>query len=332
MGLHEHRTVKRMKVRILSLCLALGFWPWIPSASPAGSEAFFFSQPTRPIKISTNLVTVPVSVTDAEGSMVPDLGIEDFRIKEDGRTETISKLVQAGESPLQLVLIFDLSGSIHSNFEFERTAASRFIDTVLKPKDTVSIISVSNKPIVQLESSSSPTEALEVLSALHPTEDATAFFDSIVLAADLLNRSTAPSSRQATVIFSDGEDNRSDHGFSDALDAMKHSSAVVYAINPSGPSIRLNEISRMGQGWLASFAQKTGGTVFVSDRTEDLDAVYERIAFELRAQYLLSYYSSNTLADGTFRNISVSLPDKPSLNVRARQGYYAVEMTSELRK
>jgi len=332
MELKDLQPGKRICKGIVLLSICWGLTALIPAASPAGAEPAAFRQTYPAIRISTNLVTVPVSVTDPEGSTVEDLEIRDFQLREDGRAEEISKLVQAGESPLQLVLVFDLTGSIFSDFEFERTAASRFIDKVWKPGDTITIISIDKQPAVSLETSYSPEEALRVLSQLQPTENATAFYDSIVLAAELLNGATAPGTRQAAVIFSDGEDNRSDHGFKDALDAMRHSNTVVYSINPSGPSIRLNEISRIGQKCLLSLAGKTGGTAFVSNRASDLDDIYDRIAFELRAQYLLSYYSSNTHADGSYRSISVTLPEKPDLNVRARLGYYAIDVPSDMLK
>jgi hypothetical protein len=50
--------------------------------------------------------------------------------------------------------------------------------------------------------------------------------------------------------------------------------------------------------------------------------VFERIAKELRAQYLLEYYSSDRRNDGSYRQIVVRIPNRPDLRVRARQGYY----------
>lgn len=332
MGSHEFKPVKHTGIPVLFLCILWSLTAALAAADSQVVQTTALRQPVRAIRISTNLVTVPVSVTDTSGQTVANLSVEDFQIAEDGHKETVSKLVQAGQSPLQLVLVFDLSGSIYSDFEFERMAASRFIEKVWKPGDTISILSVSKRPAVCLTASPSSQEALKTLSNLQPSESATAFFDSIVKAAELQKRATAPSTRQAAVIFSDGEDNRSDSSFSDALSAVRHSNIVVYSINPSGTSIRLNEISIRGQKWLAALAGKTGGTAFVSNQTPDLDDIYDRIAFELRAQYLLSYYSSNTHTDGAFRSITVSLPGKPGLRVRARQGYYAMEIASEIRK
>jgi len=277
------------------------------------------------IRVSTNLVTVPVSVTDAAGRAVTDLSITDFRVQEDGRSETISKIADAGQSPLQLALLFDVSGSLNPRFEFEQQAAIRFLEKVWAPGDTVSIITFSERAQIRLRGSQSLQEAVQTLLNLQPTEGATAFFDCVVEAARLLKESAAPETRQAEIVLSDGEDNRSDCSMADALREMQRSDTLFYSINPGGRSIRLNEISIKGQQDLVSLAAETGGTAFISDSTSDLDQIFGRIATELRAQYLLSYYSSNPRLNGEFRRISVSIPGRPDLRVRARQGYYAIQ-------
>ena len=96
---------------------------------------------------------------------------------------------------------------------------------------------------------------------------------------------------------------------------------MFYAVNPSGASIRLNRINSKGQEDLAVLAAATGGTVFVSDQTTDLDNIFDRIATELRAQYLLSYYALSSDTAGAFHSIDVSLPNQPDLKIRARLGY-----------
>lgn len=329
-------TLLKQLNRLCILLLCLGIWQSLPAQIPAAGGPDTRAAEMRPslkaIRVSTNLVTVPVSVTDAFGSPIADLDIADFQIKEDGRTEKILTMIEAGQSPLQLVLIFDLTESVQSNFELERTAAKYFLNKVWKPGDFISIISIGKQPELHLEDSISLEEALMTLSRLQPKENASAFFDAMAMAGRLLCQSTAPNTRQASVIFSDGEDNISDRGFAEALDAMRHANTIVYSINPSGASVRLNEISRQGQQWLASLAGKTGGAAFVLDRHLDLEGVYHRIAVELRAQYLLSYYSSNPHTDGSFRNIMVSIPRKPELRIRAREGYYPAITYTEARK
>ncbi len=294
------------------------------SARSSGDSSAFEVQVPNVIRVSTNLVTVPVSVTDAAGHPVSNLVPGDFRIEEDGDFEVLAKVAEAGQSPLNLALLFDLSGSVNPRFEFEQQAAIRFLEKVWKPGDTVSIVSFSDQPRIRLQASNSLPEALRKLMGLEPTKSMTAFFDTVVLCANMLRQSATPETRQSQIALSDGEDNGSRYNLMEAAMEVQRSDTIFYSINPAGASVRLNEISRKGQGNLESLGAETGGSAFVSDKAGDLDDIFSRIATELRAQYLLSYYSSNSRPDGKFRRITVSLPRKPELRVRARQGYYAV--------
>jgi Ca-activated chloride channel family protein len=312
---------------VLILCLGIrqSLPAQIAAALNPDAQFVFGRQASNVFRVNADLVTVPVSVTNSKGSSVFDLDMKDFRIEEDGSSETILTLAQAGQSPLQMVLLFDLSGSLHSRFEFEQHAAIHFLEKVWKSEDTVSIITFGERPEVRLQTSKSLDESLQILSGLRPTESSTAFLDSVELSTLILRQSAAPGTRRALVVLSDGEDNASDCRFSDVLRAVQQSDIIFYSINPGGASIRLNEISLKGQEVLTSLADKTGGTAFVSDKAVNLDGIFGRIATELRAQYLLSYYSSNPHVDGKFRQITVSVPTRPDLRLHARQGYYAMQ-------
>ena len=70
-------------------------------------------------------------------------------------------------------------------------------------------------------------------------------------------------------------------------------------------------------------ADATGGSSFLPPDVKDLDAIFRRIAAELRAQYLLQYYPTTDAPPGKFLKIRVTTPARTDLRVRARQGYYA---------
>jgi VWFA-related protein len=74
---------------------------------------------------------------------------------------------------------------------------------------------------------------------------------------------------------------------------------------------------------MVKLSNETGGVAFLPEKLEDLNQVFAQIANELQAQYLLGYYSTNEKADGQFRRITVRVPKKADLRIRARQGYYA---------
>jgi Ca-activated chloride channel family protein len=318
---------KWKQVCICGLFVCLGGAPRsfspVPKAEASEVPTASVEQSAAVIRVSAHLVTVPVSVTDASGQAIRGLKSGDFKIAEDGNPQTISKMAEANESPLQMVLLFDLSGSLNSRFEFEQQAADRFLKKIWKDGDTACVIAFSEQPQILLRRSVFVSEITRAFSRLQPTVSSTAFFDAVVLSAHTLSQSAAPDTRQAVIALSDGADNRSRSLLSDALREVHHSNIIFYAINPSGASVRLNEVNRKGEDSLASLADATGGAAFVSDENEDLDGIFCRIASELRAQYLLGYYPSNSLLDGRFREIEVSIPGRPDLRVRARQGYYA---------
>ncbi len=321
---------KRIRKR-LCICGCILWTAALPGLAPRAfsqqnpeiRSASVYSSPAV-IRISSNLVTVPVSVTDASGRLIRGLKINDFRIAENGNPESVSKMVETNPPSLRLALLFDVSGSVHSLFQFEQQAAMRFLEETWRPGDSASVIAFNEEAHIQLRDSDSLAGALRALTELQPTKSATALFDSLVLSARILEERRLEGRREAIIVISDGADNRSDHRLRETLQKIRNSGAIFYAINPSGASVRLNEINRRAQEDLAALANATGGTVFVTANQDDLNDAYRRIATELRAQYVLGYYSSNCDRDGGFRRITVSIPGKPDLSVHARHGYYAL--------
>ena len=324
LALHTAQTINQcfLKKEILFfVCSFLCFLLFPVSAADAQTvEDEHFSRSV--IRVNSNLVSVPVSVTDASGQGIIGLGIEDFRLMEDGRPAEISRLSDSSQSNLNIAMLFDISGSVNPNFEFEQIAAIEFLRKIWKEGDTVTIISFDEQPEVMLKSGDNLQEAMWTLRQLLPTRKTTSFFDAAILASRLVEQSEE--TRQAIIVLSDGADNTSTNTLSSALTEMQRRSAVFYAINPSGASVRLNRINVKGQENLETLAKATGGTVFVSDDTNDLEDIFGKITSELRAQYLLHYYSLSQRMDGKFHKIEVSIPSRPELNIRARPGFLAV--------
>lgn len=276
------------------------------------------------IRISSRLVTVPVSVTDANGNPIRNLTAEDFVLEEDGVAQPVQTMGEPGKTPLEMVLLFDVSRSIRARFDFEREAASRFVHKVLKQGDGISIFAIGTTPKLAVARTDNVEKAVTGALGIQPTEDSTAFYDTIVKAAQHINDSSNPEVRRVMVVLSDGEDTNSvRYKLGDALTELQRSECLFYSINPSGPSIFLNRISVKGQDGMFKLATDTGGMAFLPDKIEDLTQVFNQIAAELQAQYLLGYYSSNETNDGKFRRIKVKGAKNAELRIRARSGYFA---------
>lgn len=276
------------------------------------------------LRIESKLVAVPVSVTDTKGEPIRNLKPEDFRLEEEGKPQQLVALGDPGKTPVELSLLFDVSGSVYERFKFQQDAAARFLKQVLKPQDAVSIFSIGLYSKMTTARTPNVDSALAGLMSLTPTKEGTAFFDTVGDAARYISKSAEPGTRHVIVVISDGEDNNSDRfRLREAAQELQRGDCLFYSINPSGPSIWLNKVSMKGHQEMTTLAQQTGGAVFLPEKFEDLDAVFRQIAAELQAQYLLGYYSSDERADGGFRKIAVNVPTRPDLRVRARQGYYA---------
>jgi Ca-activated chloride channel homolog len=276
------------------------------------------------ITIKSNLVAVPVSVTDAGGQPVRNLKVEDFLLEEEGQTQQIQNLGEPGKTPIELALLFDISRSVRNRFDFERESAGKFLQQVMKPGDSVTVFAIGSTPKIAVERTESAEKAIKSTMSIEPSEESTAFYDTVVKAARYLNDNSNPGVRRVIVVISDGEDTNSERfRLGDALRELQRGSSLFYSINPSGPSIRLNKISTKGHEAMIKLADDTGGVAFLPDRIDDLNKVFAQIISELQAQYLLGYYSTNEKTDGTFRKIGVRVPKRTELRIRARDGYYA---------
>jgi Ca-activated chloride channel family protein len=300
------------------------------------------------VRVSSNLVVVPVSVTDTTGQPVMGLTVKDFRLEEEGRQQEIAQIGDPEQVPLDIAVLLDVSGSINARFAFEKEAASRFLKQVLKPVDRATVFAIDKTPRLELARDTAERAAARLI-AIDAAKGPTAFYDTVIEAAVYLANTSPPQHRRVIVVISDGEDNYSERVKTligatpeerqpmTAIDKwringrfllevqrqLQKAEATFYSINPSGEALRLNVISKRSQDGMEQLASATGGNSFVPERIENLEAVFRQIAAELRSQYLLQYYSKDESPAGKFLRIGVSIPSRPQLRIRARQGYYS---------
>jgi Ca-activated chloride channel family protein len=302
--------------------------PQTPQASPTPA-ATDNNEPgddeeTEVLRVSSNLVVVPVSVTDAKGQPVMGLAASDFRLEEEGRRQEIAQVGDPEQVPLDIAILLDVSSSVDARFTFEQEAAARFLKQVLKPVDRATVFAIDASP--RLEQTRATAEVASAkLMTIGPAKGFTAFYDTVVDAAQYLAQSAPPQHRRVIVVISDGADMYSEkhRTLVSALSEVQRAEAVFYSINPSGQTMHLNIMTKRGQEGMEQIAQATGGTSFVPQKLEELPAVFNQIAAELRSQYLLQYYSSDESTNGKYLRINVAVPTRQQLRVRARQGYYA---------
>jgi Ca-activated chloride channel family protein len=308
------------------------------------------------IRVSSNLVMVPVSVVDANSQPVLGLKVTDFRVEELGREQTLTDLGNPDQVPLDIAILFDISSSVSQKgfFQFQQRAAASFLRQVMKPADRAAIFTIADQPLMVAPLAPASTAAAKVQQIPAATAPVpTAFYDTVTAAAKYLIEKSEERHRRVILVISDGDDNfssmvkdltkaeaiasmngevtpaaakrsldaRRARAVLDVQKGVQQADAAFYSINPGGSSVNMNVISTRAQNAMQAIADSTGGNAFVPDGERDLERVFNEIAAELRGQYLLQYYS-NSQTGAQFRSIKVSLPLRPELRVRARQGYY----------
>lgn len=162
------------------------------------------------VRVTSNLVVVPVAVTDAAGNAVQGLKKEDFRLEEEGRGQELATVGTADEVPLDIAVLFDISSSVTAKnfFALQQEAAARFLRQVLKPTDRAAIITIGDKPVLVQPLAKAETATAKILTIpAATTSTPTAFYDSISFAAKYLDENAPGNHRRVILAISDGDDN-----------------------------------------------------------------------------------------------------------------------------
>lgn len=244
-------------------------------------------------------VTAYVSVTDSTGNPIKDLKPEDFTLAEDSKIVTVLSAELAADSPINLVLLLDTSGSMTGpGITAAKSAASNFI-AGLGRDDRVALVTFDNDIKTRIDFTTDHQAARQELSLVDATRGAgTCLYDAAYQAVQMT--ATVPSGRRAVVLFTDGVDETPSGGACSVHDAKD----VVSIANESGtrtPIYTLGMGSKVDQKTLQRLAQDTGGRFFYSPDANQLDALFIRLSDTLRSQYAIKYQStagpgSHTLA------------------------------------
>ena len=284
------------------------------------------------VRVASTLVPIPVSVVDTNGRAITNLTLGDFELRIDGKPAEISELSRS-ESPIRLAMLFDNSGSVRSAREFEKAAAVRFFRYVMRPeKDLAALFSVAGTTALEQPFTRDVMSLIRAIELFPPPEGGTALLDGIAEAATYLSE---VSGRRVMVIVSDGDDNLSDITFADAVRAVQAISCQVYVVKTTDFENFVRTGSRRGNAntqhlpgerRMAEITRQTGGAVHSPVDERELDEAFRQISAELSQQYVLSYYPEED-ADkrGQFREITLTLKNRPNLTVRTRKGYYVVK-------
>jgi len=293
-------------------------------------------QPDDVIRVRTDLVAVPVTVTDSRGRRISDLKQQDFLLTNDGRPVKIDYFASGAER-IALVFVLDNSGSLREQLSRQQDAAiglfSRF-----GPGSSVAVIRFGQQARLVApftRETESARAAFSVPVNLSALSERTAIFDAAMAAVQAYApRGENSPERRIVILISDGLDTASRTTAPQAISAANRMNVSFYVIQlPLFTPSEGRLVARPAAKGFRELADRTGGKYFVAGTARsaldpnmpvDLAPVFAAIEEDLRSQYVIGFYPSEASRDGQTHRAAISV-SKSKMKVRQLRTTYSLK-------
>ena len=308
------------------------------------------------LKIETEIVNIPVKISDRNGRFVAGLTQENFKIFEDGVEQQIEYFSNE-QQPFTVALVLDMSYSTKFKIAEIQSAALNFISQ-LRPNDKVMVVSFDAEMHILCEPTSD-RQVLQKAVKMTKIDFGTSLYETVDFVLNQkLNKVIG---RKAIVLFTDGVDTSSEKAqdWTNVKDIIE-SEVVVYPIqydtfaevqamkdktiiqqpnpipsknkspfpfplptsgigSPSSKGTTAEDYQKAG-AYLVEMAERSGGRIYQADTGANLITAFSKIAAELREYYSIGYYPKEESKNGKKHRLKVKV-DKNGLVVRAKDSY-----------
>jgi Ca-activated chloride channel homolog len=308
----------------LSVVFASGAFAQIPIPTPAppppGQDPNAGKQGSR-ITLNVDLVVLHTTVIDDRQRFADGLKPENFRVFEDKVEQKIS-VFKREDVPVSMGLVIDNSGSMRDKRPRVNEAAITLVQAS-NPNDEAFVVNFNDDFYLDLDKdfTNSVPELKEALERID-SRGSTALRDAILGSLDHLKK--ASKDKKVLLVVTDGEDNASRNSLEKMIREVQKTDTVIYTIGLLGQENK-KEAKRARKA-LEQIAAASGGLAYFPENVDDVHSICEQVAHDIRNQYILAYYSTNTRRDGTFRSVAVDVippRGRGKLVARTRNGYYA---------
>jgi Ca-activated chloride channel family protein len=287
------------------------------SSSESSSKAA--QNPNDRIILDTNLVNVTVTVTDTYGRFVTGLTKDHFEVYDDRVKQQIAHFSDE-DAPVSLGIVYDVSGSMKERIGRSMRALKRFIETS-HDDDDFFLISFNDRASLIQDFTTSADKLISHLMFVNP-KGSTALFDAVYLAVEKARQGRHP--KKALLIISDGQDNNSRYTYKELRNQVKESDVQIYAIGITDPYN--DALAGQGRAILEEITRMSGGRAFFPSayNEPELVEICTRIALELRHQYAIGFYPTDTQSDAKWHKIHIKVnPPKGlgRLSLSYKEGY-----------
>lgn len=279
------------------------------------------------IKIGTDLVILDVTVVDPANKPVMDLTKDKFQVVEDKVPQEI-RFFSREEVPVSLAFTIDCSGSMRPKLD---TVIKASVNLVKESRqgDEMAVIEFRDQAEILEEFTTDVNSVVDTLQGLI-ARGQTAMLDALYLAADEAHKN-GKNRRKAVIVVTDGIDKDSYYKFDEVVDHLRETDVQIYLIGftsdlEEGGGLFKKSPKKQAEDLLRKLASETGGQAFFPRELSEVHTIAKQISTDLRTQYAIGYYPTNSKRDGTFRAVKVQVNGGDRrLVARTRNGYTATK-------
>jgi VWFA-related protein len=271
--------------------------------------------------VDVNLVVLHTSVIDDRGRFADGLKQDNFRVLEDKVEQKLS-VFRREDIPVSMGLVIDNSGSMRDKRPRVNQAALTLVEAS-NPQDEAFVVNFNDDFYLDLDKdfTNSVPELKEALERID-SRGSTALYDAIIGSLDHVKKGNKD--KKVLLIVTDGEDNTSHNSLEKTVREIQKTDTVIYTIGLLSEESKKS--AKRAKRALEEIAKASGGLSYFPENVEDVRNICQQVAHDIRNQYTLAYYPTNTKRDGTFRAVQVEIippRGRGKLQARTRNGYYA---------
>ncbi len=302
----------------------------IIASLPVTSLAQDITEEDEVISVRTDLLLFPIRIRDKRGQNVKSLEQSDLALKDKDQI-TAGLYFAPGADRIAIVFALDQSGSLREIISQQRDAAVALFGR-FSERSSVAVLRFAEFSSLVVPFGRDPAAARAAFSFAASANQRTAIFDAAARALKLFDElPRVRAERHIVVLFSDGLDNASQTKASAVIETALEKRVSFYLIHlplfePREGRLAVRPPSR----GFRELAERTGGKYFLAgdshdalklNKTNDLTPVFQSIEEDLRSQYLLGFYISETARDGRRHRFSLSLVPRGLEYSVGRLGY-----------
>jgi Ca-activated chloride channel family protein len=307
-----------MRHAFLGLVLAIGGVTGL-AVKPQAQE------PSRPqpetFRSAVDLVTIQASVKDAHGRIVNGLTTNDFEVRDNGQLRPILSLRSDRQSPLSLVILVDMSGSmVGPKIAMARQAYDALLAQLHPGRDEVAVFTFDSSLHDRRDFTRDLASLRDALSEFEPFGTTSLYDATAATARQLAARS---GTHKAIIVLTDGIDTSSEMTPRDVSGLASSIDVPVFVV-ATVPSLMERHMLEAADRFpdsadLRDLAEWTGGQLVFATTLVETVAASTQLIDGLRQQYVIAIEAAN---GREWRRLDVRVR-RPSTVVKARAGYFA---------